>query len=340
MKNLSEQERYKIETYLNLGYSPYKISKIMNRHHTTIANEIKRGTVEVLDYQLRAKQVYFADTGQRVHNERKHNKGTALAIGNNIALANELEHLIIDFRISPYSALELCKSSSSFCVNICLSTLYNYIHKNNVFMNLCDKHLPRFKRTRKKKEKRTVALNNKNGRSIEMRSNSINNREIYGHWEIDSVVGKQGTKTSLITLVERVTNELLIFKVHSKSLACTCSVLDYLEYKYKDIFYQKFKSITADNGVEFINQDILECSVFNKNIKRTTMYYAHPYSSWERGTNENTNRMIRRYIPKSIDIDMFSEEYIQLVQDIINNLPRRKYNGLSSVQMVQALGIP
>ncbi len=99
-----------------------------------------------------------------------------------------------------------------------------------------------------------------------------------------------------------------------------------MEKEYKDKFSLIFKSITVDNGVEFLDMAGLEKSVYDKLSKRTTIYYAHPYCSWERGSNENNNKLIRKFIKKKTDIKTFSSSYIKKIQDWINNYPRKLFN--------------
>jgi len=96
-----------------------------------------------------------------------------------------------------------------------------------------------------------------------------------------------------------------------------------LERKYGVLFSVLFKTITCDNGTEFSAMANMEQSIFAG--QRTTIYYCHPYSSWERGQNENQNALIRRFIPKGTRMENYNEEYIQAVEDWINNLPRLKY---------------
>src|SRR5665648_91826 len=135
---------------------------------------------------------------------------------------------------------------------------------------------------------------------------------------MDTIVGKQGTKTVLMVLSERVTRK----------------ELDKLERKMGNQFSKIFKTITCDNGCENLDFEGIENSVRNKR-KRTKVYYAHLYSSWERGTNENINKMIRRFIPKGVDISAFSKKQIMQIQHWINNYPRRIFNGLSANMMEQ-----
>ena len=102
----------------------------------------------------------------------------------------------------------------------------------------------------------------------------------------------------------------------------------------KKKFKEKFKTITCDNGVEFLDSDGIEKSRYGSGT-RTTVYYCHPYSSWERGTNENINRMIRRFFPKGTNFDIVTTKQVQMVQDWINNYPRKILGGISSRQFIE-----
>ncbi len=114
-------------------------------------------------------------------------------------------------------------------------------------------------------------------------------------------------------------------KLPNKQTATLSKALDKIERKYKGKFYQMFKTITFDNGVEFMGHEGLEKSCLRKKT-RTNVYYAHPYCSGERGTNENNNRMIRRWIPKGIDITNISKEKIKTIENWLNNYPRAMFD--------------
>jgi len=126
----------------------------------------------------------------------------------------------------------------------------------------------------------------------------------------------------LMVLSEIPTRKELVFKIPSKSQVAVVKELDKLERKMGRAFSETFKTITCDNGCENLDFECIENSVRNKQ-NRTKVYYAHPYSSWERGTNENINKMIRRFIPKGVDISAFSKKQIMQIQHWINNYPRR-----------------
>jgi len=147
---------------------------------------------------------------------------------------------------------------------------------------------------------------------------------------MDLVVGSG--RACLLVLTERHGRHELIFKIPNKEQKYVIEVLDRLERKLGRKFREIFKSITMDNGPEFLDMKGIECSVFNKNQRRTTCYYAHPYSAYERGSNENANKLIRRFVPKGSDIDKLSHSAIARIQHWINNYPRRIFGYLSSAQ--------
>ena len=127
-------------------------------------------------------------------------------------------------------------------------------------------------------------------------------------------------------------------KIQGKKAEYVAEALDSIERKYKGMFNNKFKSITFDNGGEFRNWKTLEKSYDNRRKKpRTQVYYAHPYRSGERGSNENANRLIRRFIPKGIDITPISEEFIQKIETWINNYPRAMFNYKSTNEILSEI---
>lgn len=338
MKRLTFSERNYIEYLYKQGHNPYQISKIMGKHNSVIYYELKKGYVELLNPDLTTKKVYLSDTAQRVTNERKRNICHDLAIGNNIALSDRIEELIIKERRSPYQSLKICENEG-LNVNICLSTLYNYIYKGGVFYRLNKKHLIyKKKRSNSRKNEKRISYKNFLGTSIEFRPRNINKRENFGHWEIDSVVGKQGTETSLLVLTERLTRYELIYKVSGKTIPNTISVLDQLEQNFKSEFPYLFKSITCDNGSEFLGFEQMQQSCINAGAQRTAVYYCHPYCSCERGSNENANRIIRRFIPKGTDISAYSDDYIHNIQIYMNTMPRKILDGKSSMQLANEYG--
>jgi IS30 family transposase len=324
-KQLSERERYKIEALLQSGLTPIEVSRQIGRDRRTIEREIARGSVTQVDYEWRERLKYCADAGQRVHNENAYNKGRPLKIGHDHELAEYIEKKIGEEKYAPDAVIgEIRAKGLKFKTSICTKTVYNYIDKN-VFLNITNKDLPVKKDGKKRKHRKTgvIALNNLKGRSIEERPESIENRKEPMHWEMDCVVGKG--KGCLLVMTERTSRKELIFKLKAKKQEYVITVLDELEKRYKGRFRYMFKSITMDNGCEFLNQKALEASCMKEGQRRTVCYYAHPYSAWERGSNEVANKLIRRFVPKGTNIDKLTKTDIKRIEHWMNNYPRRMF---------------
>jgi IS30 family transposase len=216
---------------------------------------------------------------------------------------------------------------------VCTRTLYSYIW-NGLFYGLGSEALPRKgkRRTGQRIHHRRVALNNTTGRSIEERTEAINERREEGHWEMDTVVGGPGTKACLLVLTERRNNLELIFKLAEKTQSAVVHLLDRLERKMGAVrFREVFKSITCDNGCENLDAAGMERSAVSHR-QRTTVFYAHPYSAYERGANEGANVLIRRFVPKGTDVAALKREDIKRIAHWMNHYPRRKLDYASAFE--------
>lgn len=330
-KYITEAERYQIEILLQQKYTTAQIADALGHKYHTIYHEIRRGTVKQIDTHLREYEAYRADYAQRVYNESVSNRGRNLKIGSDHKLAGYIEDMIRK-KYSPEALLFHAEQENlQFSTKLCYKTIYNYLDAG-LFLNASVNDLP-VKRSvrRKKNRKSSVALNNRNGRSIEERPKDILERKQYGHWEMDTVVSAQNTgKSCLLVLSERMTREEIVMKIKDKKSSSVVHALNMLERKYgSKKFREKFRTITCDNGVEFLDQEGIEKSKYTKGM-RTMVYYCHPYSSYERGTNENINRMIRRFFPKGTNFDTVTKEQAAMVENWINNYPRKILGGISS----------
>ncbi|MCH5261667.1 MAG: IS30 family transposase [Lachnospiraceae bacterium] len=333
-KYITEAERYQIEILLQQHYSIRQIADVLGHKYQTIWYEVKKGTVKQLDTHLAEHYVYKADYAHMVSVRNKSNRGRNLKIGSDYELVEYIEDMVKNKKYSPAALLAHARNEGlHFATSICEKTIYNYFDMG-LFLNVSYENLPYKKQKRKKKETESkVSLNNRSGRSIEKRMQDVKERKIYGHWEMDTVVGGQGKgKSCLLVLSERMTREEIIVKLKDKKAASVVHALNMMERRLgSKAFREKFKTITCDNGVEFLNGEGIEKSRYTKG-NRTMLYYCHPYSSWERGTNENINRMIRRFFPKGINFDEVTKRQVQLVEDWINDYPRKILGGLSSNQ--------
>lgn len=229
-KHLIEKERYKIEGYLKDGKKAWRIAELLGKSERTIQREIKRGTVTLLDSELREYKAYCADTAQRKYYENAANKGRGYKIGNDHEFVEYIERMIIEEKYSPDAVIGRLKlEGNPFKTTICTKTLYNYIDAG-LFLHLTNKDLPVKKDGKKRSYRKTrVALKNLKGTSIEERPKEIESREEYGHWEMDCVVGGQKKgKGVLLVLSERKSREEIIYKMNGKSQECVKKAMDSL----------------------------------------------------------------------------------------------------------------
>lgn len=325
---MTEHERYKLESYLEAGRGVSWIARKLGFCRQTIYNEMKRGaylhTVRWWD-EMR----YSADKGQQVHKYNQTAKGRPLKIGTDRAYADFLEQKMLGVQenrkvdrrkqYSPATALELARREG-FETSVCVGTLYNYIDKR-VFLNLSNKDLWEKGRVKQKREKVRRSPHPLLP-SITDRPEIINQRMELGHKEIDLIVGCEGSKAAVLTITDRAGRSELAFKIPDKRAASVRAVFDRLEQKLgRRRFQEAFRSITTDNGSEFLEYNLLTRSIYGG--KRFEVYYCHSYSAWEKGTNENHNRLMRRFFPKGTDFGKVSQREIQEAADFLNHYPRK-----------------
>ena len=335
-KHLSQNDRIKMETMLNSGHKVVEVAEYLHVHRSTIYREIKRGEYTHRNSDYPEDTRYRSDLGQKNHDGNAQGKGRNIKIGNDRPLAEYIEGKIIEDKYSPEAALAAAAESGiEFTTSISVRTLYRYIDKG-IFLKLTNKDLP-VKGKRKKHNKRVrVQKRASAGESIENRPDEVKDRENFGHWEMDTVKGKQGvTKSCMLVLTERKTRDEIIVKLPDQKAASVVEAIDRLERKWGDMFTKVFRSITVDNGVEFSDYEGLERSVLHEGEKRTFAFYCHPYSSWERGSNENNNRLIRRHIPKGEDFDEKQDRDIEYIENWINNYPRGIFGFKTSAQLFE-----
>lgn len=317
---MTYDERLKLESYLQAGMKVAWIAKTMGFCRQTIYNEIKRGEYKHT-YRWWDETRYSADIAQKKVTYNQSAKGRPLKIGNNYEYAKFLEETMLKKRFSPAAALAEARKKN-FDISICITTLYTYIEKR-VFATITKNDL--WEKGRRKKRSYTKIKRTAHPLlpSITDRQNEANNRTEPGHWEMDLIVSPGKSKTVLLTLTERASRKELIFKLPNRRSATVRAIFDELEATDPQ-FRQKFKSITTDNGVEFLQHDKLTTSIYGG--KRFDVYYCHSYAAWEKGTNENHNKIIRRFFPKGTDFKDISADRIKEVEEWMNNYPRLKLN--------------
>lgn len=329
-KYISERERYIIEHLYNYKHlSIRKISLELNRDYSTIYREIKKGTIIQKDSDLKEYKTYKADYSEMVTRENLSRRGGDVKEKRNSSFLSYVETKVKSDRYSPRAALVFYYKEHGNRP-VCLKTLYNYINRGDV-TKIKPKDCP-YNRPKKKKktEKSKVSMTNKINRSIEERDPEVKSRETFGNWEMDSVVGGSNKGSSLLVLTERKTRSELVVKLSSKRANNVVKALDRYQKRIGIRNFRKiFKTITTDNGTEFLDTKGIEKG------NRTLMYYCHPYSSCERGSNENQNKLVRRKYPKGMSFNKITTKDTQALQHFINTYPRAIFNDQSSLDMLQ-----
>jgi IS30 family transposase len=326
-EHLNVAERKIIQRMHREGASKAEIARTLRRDKSTIKREIKRGSVaqrrqnpyasrnpDVPDYIEEI--VYFWDVGQRVYEQHRQNCGSK----NKIIACSEMvgfveKKVLGEEKWSPDAAIGHAIVNGLFPGReFSTKTFYNWVDDGLVKVKNIDLLLKVRRRPKSPRKKRKKVL----GKSIDQRPTIVDTREECGHWEGDGIVGK-GQQGHLITLVERKTGIGMLFNVVNKEQTKIVEVIDELQQEYGRHFRDIFKTITFDNGAEFSDSASMEKG------GRTQVYYAHPYSSFERGTNENWNGIVRRFIPKGSSFENLTDKDMQRIAHYINTLPRKRF---------------
>jgi IS30 family transposase len=320
-KHLSRSDRDTLEALFRSGTtSRVELARILEVHPSTISRELKRGAVINLKSTLEKYQTYSAEVAQQHKNVACAEKGPRTTISSSIADA--IVSLMSLEKRSPSDALATLKDKGVTGLP-CVKTVYNAIHHGDLAITIGDLPYRKMSRKPKRYPQQRKAYTARKNTSIEKRPAEVETRILVGHHEIDLVVGGVGSYYCLLTLVERKTRMLYIERLSGHTQK---EVLRAVKKIRKEMEEGDIKSITCDNGPEFLDETAM------RKATDADIYYAHPYSSYERGSNENTNRIIRRYIPKGTDIGNFTRAQIKAIQDHINSIHRDALGGLTAQQ--------
>ena len=295
-KHLTLSNRYYIQNLNDIGISISVISEKLCFSSTAIINELKRNSI---------KGKYIADIAHKLYLCRRNS--------NNHKLSEQVKKLIIGLlkkRISP--ELISCRLKHEGISNISFKTIYNFAYRNGF------KHLLfcRGRRYKYKKESGSKVGSIKNRVSISERPSVANDRQHLYHFEGDTLVGKDH-KGSIVTMVDRSSRFTMLAKARDR----TANSINRVIYKMSNS--NNILTATFDNGKEFAKHCILS---HKTGIK---VFFADPYSPWQRGTNENMNRYIRQFVPKGTNFDDISHQYLRKLQIDLNNIPKKCLNYLT-----------
>lgn len=325
-KHLTYSDRLKIEALHLKRHTKREIAEVIGCSYETIRRELLRGKYERLDGQTwLTYTAYSADIAQNDYDSKATAKGRDIKLGTHHDYANYIEQKIMKEKYSVDAALYAAEYED-YGIKISRTTIYRYIN-DGIFLKLSNKHLPQGKRS-KGNPKYYRKPSRAPYRSIEQRKIT---RDDFGHWEMDTVVGKaKGKSECLLVLTERQTREELVIKMRAKTAENTVKALNSLCHTFESAFSKVFRSITMDNGSEFADAKGIETY---KDKQRTTVFYCHPYSSYERGSNECANKLIRRHVPKGTSMVGITRKKAKEIQDWMNNYPRPMFSGKTSNEL-------
>lgn len=322
-KHLTEFERGMIQTHLENDLSIRETARRIGCSPQTICNEIKRGLKEPQKPKAPGR-TKTPGRPSKYNSKRAHKKylknrtrcRKPRKIYQCTAFIKQVLRLFKEFNWRFDACVGYLRLKGTFTADemLCTKTLYNELGKEDFPFDIFE--LPEALKRRKRhsyvrKNKRIL------GTSIDQRPQKSVLTQEAGHWEGDTVNGQKGKEDhSVLTLVEMKTHQYISIKISDKSSQSVLEAMTSLKDFYGERFSEVFKTITVDNGTEFTDFAQLE-------QWGTKVYFAHPYSSWERAQNERHNRIFREFVPKGRPICSYSADYILEASDRMNATPRK-----------------
>jgi len=294
---LTQEQRYQIYALLKMEHSQTEIANVLGVHKSTISREVRRNC---------GKRGYRPKQAHRFRLKRRRE-----AVKKRIPVET---WAWIDEKIrqdwSPEQISGWLKKNTNTAVSH--EWIYQHIYLDKRAGGDLHKHL-----RCQKKRRRRAGDNDRRGKipnqvSIEKRPEIVEKRERIGDWEADTIIGA-GKQGAIVTLVERMSRFTLLKQVTRRTAAAVEDAILELLRPYQTVTL----TITFDNGKEFANHQTIAHKL------QANAFFAHPYASWERGTNENTNGLIRQYFPKGSDFSSITDDQISFVKERLNDRPRK-----------------
>ncbi len=310
---LTQEQRYQISAHQQIGNSQIAIADALGVHKSTISRELKRNRG---DRGYRPKQAHQLALDKR-HQAEKH-----------ITFTLEVQKMVTDKILMDWSPEQI---SGYFEINgiaaISHERIYQFLLTDKKAGGMLYTHLRHSGKRRKKrygsKDRRGQI---KNRVSIDQRAKIVDKKERFGDWEGDTIMGARQQK-AMVTLVDRASKLTRIGSVATKHSDIVSAIIVDLLHPMERVTH----TITLDNGKEFSGHENIAKSL------SVNIYFAHPYSSWERGLNENTNGLIRQYIKKGSSFEGITSERIAFIEDRLNNRPRKTLGYRTPHQVYKAL---
>jgi IS30 family transposase len=303
-------EREEISRYLMTGCSIRSIANVLQRSPSTISREIRR-------YDITDRRYYRAVFAQQHCNKMRHKLRKSRKLAKNTALRD----LVLKYLRKKWSPEQIARKlwlmyPDNADMHISHETIYSYLYvlpkgtfRKQLISQLRRNHKYRQKRAKDSQSRGSI----QDFLSIEKRPQEVADRIVPGHWEGDLMIGRRNA-SAIGTLVERTTRMTFIVKLNNQD---AITVRKAFAEQFKEIPKGLKKTLTYDKGAEMAQHKL-----FRKDTD-IQVYFAHPTSPWERGTNENTNGLLRQYFPKGTDFSKISEKRLKYVQDELNDRPRK-----------------
>jgi IS30 family transposase len=293
-KHLSQAERYQIHALMKAGHDQSQIAKVLDRNKSTISRELSRNT---------GSRGYRPKQACEMSADRAQNSRNASTVA---PWVKEQANTLLRVQWSPEQIASQLPISHE--------TVYQHVYADKAQGGMLWKNL----RCQKQKRKRYAGGRERRGqipnrRPLSDRPLHIEARSQVGHWECDTVIGANH-KGAVVTMVERKSGYAVMAKVTNKTSALVSSaIVDKLQP-----LAARVKTLTFDNGKEFAGHAYIDEQL------QSTAYFARPFASWERGSNENLNGLLRQYVPKKRAMSTVSDEEIRMIQNRLNNRPRKR----------------
>ena len=301
-KHLTTHERCCIANFIELGWSLRRIANHLGRNVSTISRELARNTIN---------NPYNVADAQESYHLRRKSCGPKGKVSNKLLMVYIEKQLEKSWSPEQISHRLMIDFPLEFKMRVSHKTIYRWLYKKHLIKG----NLKVLRRKGKSLKSAETRGKFNVGKSIRERPKEVKKREIVGHWELDTVVSSRGqSKYCLATFVERK-SRLLIAKLMPDRKASTFNL--YCKQALRHFPSQLVRTLTVDRGKEFAGYDELE------KYLGTQVYFADPYASWQRGTNENTNGLLREFYPKKFNFNETTQDELNEVVAKINNRPRK-----------------
>jgi IS30 family transposase len=312
---ITSEERYTLGALRAQGFSQARIARALGRHPSTVSRELRRNSAR-FDGAYRPSKADERTSGRRSRS-RRNSRFTREDL--------EVVELLLREKFSPEQVSGYLRALG--LLRISHETIYKHVWRDQENTGQLWTHLRCSPKKRRKRYGRYDSRGRLAGKKmITERPPEVETREEPGHWEMDTVMGKHASNHCLLSLVERKTGYVIIGKLENRQKEVVTARAVELIRKHAGWF----KTITADNGTEFHDYKKIEAAT------GVPIYFAHPYHSWERGSNENANGLIRQYLPKRMNMSGVTQHRCNAVALALNIRPRKRHGFKSPAEVIYA----